>query len=169
MSKQLVEAFAKAHRHTQQAFNDGDFETAFAGLAPDVEWELMSSPPESGGPIKGKQAVIGELREMLNWHVGAQEFIDVGESRVLVHQRGAGTGLLTRIAGETDFFQESGSMSGVRTPCRPWGWPRDSPDGEDVGVLLSEERAARHILPLAHLRDSWFWRSGPLQSRELGS
>ena len=78
----MIEAFARAHRAGQDQFNEGDFERAFAGLAPDVEWHLL-----------------------LSWAVEAQDFIDAGHGRVIVHQRGTGAGRTTNISDTRDFFQ----------------------------------------------------------------
>jgi len=49
----------------------------------------------------------------------AQEFIDAGERRVVIHQRGTATGRSTGIAGTLDFFQvlevnEDGQIARVR-------------------------------------------------------
>lgn len=48
MSQNYVETIAEERRKAQEAFNEGDFVTAFAGLAPDVEWHLMPGLLETG-------------------------------------------------------------------------------------------------------------------------
>lgn len=103
----FVEAFARAHREAQEAFSRGDFETAFAGLASDVEWHLLPSLLETG-TLHGRDAVISffrGIRDGIDWDVRAQEFIDAGEGRVIVHQHGEAVGRTTRIEGERDFYQ----------------------------------------------------------------
>jgi ribosomal protein L27 len=42
---------------------------------------------------------------VLNWDVEAQEFTEVGPGRVLVRQRGTGSGRLSGILAGNDFFQ----------------------------------------------------------------
>jgi ketosteroid isomerase-like protein len=108
VSEGFVEAFTRAHRAGQKAFNSGDFEKAFAGLAPEVEWELLPFLPEAGGVIRGREAVaryFAGVRDVFNWHVEAQEFIEIGPGRVLVRQRGTGSGRLSGILAGNDFFQ----------------------------------------------------------------
>ncbi len=81
MSQENVEAFATARREAQKAFNEGDFETAFAGLAPDVEWELLPSLPDTG-VLRGRDAVMdyfSRVRDAGDWRVEAVEFIGAGE------------------------------------------------------------------------------------------
>ncbi len=107
MSRENVEAFVKARRGAQKAFNEGDFEMAFAGLAPDVEWQLLPSLPESG-VLRGRDAVVdyfSRVRDAAEWRIAAVEFIDAGERRVLIHQHGSGTGRATGIVLTRDFFQ----------------------------------------------------------------
>jgi ketosteroid isomerase-like protein len=107
MSQSFLNAFANAHRKAQRTFNEGDFETAFANLAPDVEWHLMPSIPETG-VLEGRDAVVRYfrgIREGMDWSVQAQKFIDAGAGRVLVHQRGYAIGRTTRISDSRDFFQ----------------------------------------------------------------
>jgi SnoaL-like domain len=90
MSQEFVEAFAEAMRAAQRAFNEGDFETAFAGLSPDIEWH--SGPwVLDGGLLRGREAVVRlfvSVQDAGDWEVDALEFIDGGEGRVVVHQRG---------------------------------------------------------------------------------
>jgi hypothetical protein len=107
MSDTFVEAFAKAHREGQRAFNEGDFETAFVGLAPDVEWHALPRVPETG-VVKGREAVVRYfhgIREGIDWQVEAQEFIKAGYGSVLVHQRGTASGRTTGITDNLDWFQ----------------------------------------------------------------
>jgi ketosteroid isomerase-like protein len=108
MSDSFLDAFAKAHRAGQKSFNEGDFETAFAGLASDVEWDMLPTLLETG-LVRGRESVIRYFRgvtEALEWSVEAQEFINIGGGRVIVHQRGTATGRTTRITDDAlEFFQ----------------------------------------------------------------
>ncbi len=107
MSQAFVDAFAKAMRVAQRAFNKGDFETAFAGLDPNVEWHSGSWVLD-GGVLAGREEVIRLFVRALDagdWQVEAVEFIDAGEGCVIVHQRGRSVGRTTRIGGTMDFFQ----------------------------------------------------------------
>jgi ketosteroid isomerase-like protein len=108
MSSPFLEAFSAAHRAAQEAFNEGDFDRAFLGLAPEVTWEMRPSQLESG-TIRGREAVIRYfqgVRDGIEWEVEAQEFIPAGEGRIIVRQRGKATGRTTRIsAGGFEFFQ----------------------------------------------------------------
>ena len=107
MSQSFLEAFARSHREAQKPFNEGDFEKAFATLAPDVEWHLLPGLPETG-VLRGRDAVIrffAETRDALDWQVHAQDFRLAGPGRVFVHQRGRSVGRASKIAGTGDFFQ----------------------------------------------------------------
>jgi ketosteroid isomerase-like protein len=107
MSDSFLDAFARSHRQAQEPFNEGDFEKAFATLAPDVEWHLLPGLPETG-VLRGRDAVIrffAGTRDALNWKVQAQDFRLAGPGRVFVHQRGEAVGRTTKIAGANDFFQ----------------------------------------------------------------
>ncbi len=117
----FVEAFAARHRAAQEAFNEADFETAFAGLAPDVEWHVLQSALETG-VIKGRDAVVryfAGVRDGFDWSVEAQDYTDAGEGRVIIHQRGTGAGRTTKISDSFDFWQiwevrEDGLVAHVR-------------------------------------------------------
>ena len=107
MSDSFLDAFARSHREAQKPFNEGDFEKAFATLAPDVEWHLLPGLPETG-VLRGRDAVIryfGETRDALDWQVHAQDFRLAGPGRVFVQQRGSAVGRTSKIAGAGDFFQ----------------------------------------------------------------
>jgi ketosteroid isomerase-like protein len=103
----FVDAFAQAHRAGQAAFNEGKFDEAFAGIAPDVEWHILPVLPDSA-VLHGRDDVIRYfrgVREAVDWRVEAQEFIDAGRGRVVVRQRGNATGRTTAVAGASEFFQ----------------------------------------------------------------
>jgi ketosteroid isomerase-like protein len=107
MSGGLVAEFERNHRVAQEAFNRGDFEAALSGLAPDVEWDMLGTLPEAE-LLKGRDRVITMFRDVLDaieWRTEAQDFADLGQGRVLVHQRGTATGNSTGVSGASDFFQ----------------------------------------------------------------
>jgi hypothetical protein len=107
MSQSFLDAFARSHREGQVFFNEGNFEKAFATLAPDVEWHLLPGLPETG-MLRGRDAVIrffAETRDALNWEVHAEDFRLAGPGSVFVHQRGSSVGRTSKIAGTGDFFQ----------------------------------------------------------------
>jgi hypothetical protein len=107
MSQANVEAFASAMRSAQRAFNLGDFEAAFVGLAPGVQWE--SGPwVFDAETLKGREEVVRHfvgLRDAVDWQVEAVEFADVGDGCVVVHQSGRMRGRKTNIEGTLSFFQ----------------------------------------------------------------
>ncbi len=107
MAQVNIDAFAEGLRAAQRAFNTGDFETAFAGLAGDVEWNSGARVIDAG-PLKGRDAVIDffcRVRDAGDWQVEAQEFVVAEDGQVMVHQRGRSVGRTTRIEGTMDFFQ----------------------------------------------------------------
>ena len=107
MSHSFLDAFARSHREAQKPFNEGDFDKAFATLAPDVEWHLLPGLPETG-VLRGRDAVIrffAQTRDALDWQVHAQDFRLAGPGRVFVHQRGSSVGRASKISGTGDFFQ----------------------------------------------------------------
>jgi ketosteroid isomerase-like protein len=107
MSQENVDAFGESVRTGQQAFNDGDFETAFARLAPDVEWHAGAWVIDAA-ILRGRSAVIAHFRgvgDSGDWQVEALDFLEAGEGLFVVHQRGHAVGRTTRIEGTMDFFQ----------------------------------------------------------------
>ena len=109
MSQALIDIFAAGFREYMKAFRERDYERAFAAVAPDVEWHLLRSFPEAGSVIRGREALIRFFVEgesaMSDWVLEPLEFIDAGESCVVVHVRGHGHGRTTHIEGMLAFFQ----------------------------------------------------------------
>jgi ketosteroid isomerase-like protein len=106
MSQERADALAKAHKETMKAFNAGDFDTAFAGIAPDVEWQILRSLPDSG-LLSGREAVVRYflgLRDALNWRVESKEFTEVGNGRFFAHLQGTAVGKATELTYTVDFF-----------------------------------------------------------------
>ncbi len=108
MSREDESTIAERLRAAQRAFNDGDFERAFAHLAPDVEWHFGPWVLD-GQVLRGRAEVIGfysRLRDAAgDWQVEAKEILAAGEGRFVVHQRGRYEGRTTKIKGEVDSFQ----------------------------------------------------------------
>lgn len=81
-----LEAFRRGYLAANEAFNRHDFEAAFSGFHPDVEWQTVVDVP---GPrvMRGRQAVIlafeALLEEFRDWRVEPQEFIDAGHAIVV--------------------------------------------------------------------------------------
>jgi hypothetical protein len=98
-SDSFVRACANAYRQGQRAFNEGDLETAFAGLAPDVEWRLLPLVPDAR-MLRGRRAVLDYftgIKDAGEYHIEAQEFRGAGEGRVFVRLHGHSTGGTTGI------------------------------------------------------------------------
>lgn len=106
MSENL-QAFAEGLRAGLRAFNAGDFQTAFAGLSPTVQWHSGAWVLEAG-VLDGRDAVIAFYRGVKDagdWQVEVQDLLDAGDGRIIVHQRGRHVGRTTKIEGTMDFFQ----------------------------------------------------------------
>lgn len=107
MADAFLDAFARSVRVSEAAFNAGDFEAAFAGLDPAVEWHLQPGTVEAD-VVRGRDALVAYcrgVRDAGDWQVEAQEFRTVGPRRILVCQRGRAEGRTTGIVGEFEFFQ----------------------------------------------------------------
>jgi ketosteroid isomerase-like protein len=105
MSRGFVHAFVVALREGNRAFKGGDFETAFAALAPDVEWHTRAF---DAPVLHGRDSVIQfyrELRESGEWVVEVRDCVDAGSGRVIVHQTGHWCGRTSKIEHVRDSFQ----------------------------------------------------------------
>jgi len=95
----------------------GDFESAFAGLAPDVEWHFGDWIFDVQ-VIHGRQEVIDfyrRLGEAGRWEVEAHEVEEMGPGMLLVRQTGRATGRATGIVTEREsFFVYELGPSGVK-------------------------------------------------------
>lgn len=107
IARPSLEAFERAHRAANEAFNHHDFEAAFRGLLDDFEWHTVADVP---GPktIRGRRGVIeafqGLLVEFPDWHVELQEFIDAG-SAILVRSVATATGRGSGVSIRQPFTQ----------------------------------------------------------------
>jgi ketosteroid isomerase-like protein len=101
---EVLEAFRTGYLATNARFNEHDFEGAFAVLAEDVEWHLMTDWATLTGVeiVRGRTEVIalfaGLLEEMPEWRTEPQEFIEVTERVFVVRTRVLGTGRASRAA-----------------------------------------------------------------------
>jgi ketosteroid isomerase-like protein len=106
MSQENAEPLRETMSAAQRAFNSGDFERAFAALAPDVEWHF--------GPwlfdaqvLRGRAEVIAfysRLREAGAWQVEAVEIVDAGQGRFMTRQRGRFEGRTSKLTAEQESF-----------------------------------------------------------------
>ena len=89
-----LDAFRQAYMLANEAFNRHDFEAAFFGSHPDLEWHTVAEVP---GPkvMRGRKAVIdafrGLLAEFPDWQVEPQEFSEAGDA-ILVRNVATATG-----------------------------------------------------------------------------
>lgn len=107
MSQAFLDFFRTAYEAGQEAFNRGDYETAFGMLAPDVEYHPLPRLLESGvkrGPEE-TQAFFESAREANDWRPEAQEFIDAGNTKAIIRLRGTTVGRTTRIANTIEFYE----------------------------------------------------------------
>ena len=107
MSQAFLDFFRAGYETAQEAFNRGDYETAYGLLAQDVEYHPLPRLLESGVK-RGReeiQAFFESLREANDWRPEAQEYIDVGDSKALVRLRGTTVGRTTRIANTIEFYE----------------------------------------------------------------
>ena len=98
MSSDAAQAFESFGR----AFNEGDFETAFEGVDPDVEWSFGDWVFD-GGVLRGRDAVIDfyrRLRDAGEWRITAKEIESLTPETVLVHMHGLAIGRSSGIRTE---------------------------------------------------------------------
>ena len=102
-----LEAFRRAYMLANEAFNRHDFESAFFGFHPELEWHAVMHTP---GPtvLYGRAGVIAAFQALLeefpDWRVEPQEFIE-GEDAIVVRNIGAGTGRESGVPIDQPFSQ----------------------------------------------------------------
>jgi hypothetical protein len=124
VSRENVQMLRQRMSAAQQAFNGGDFETAFAALAPDVEWHFGAWLPEAQ-VLTSRQEVVafysGLLDSAGDWQVEVLAITDASEGRFVVHQRGRFKGRSTKITGEREsFFVWERGADGLVTRVREY-------------------------------------------------
>jgi len=106
MEPELAQTVMERVRSAVSAFNSGDFEAAFAGVAADVEWHF--GPWVFDSPVlRGRDAVIGyyrRLREQAGlWQV-EQELLAAAPAILVMHQRARFEGRASGIEGRSESF-----------------------------------------------------------------
>ena len=102
-----MDLFEPAYLASNAAFNRHEFDAAFHGFHPDLEWHTVADVP---GPrvMRGRDAVIaafqGLLEEFPDWHVEPEEFIEAGEA-ILVRNLGTATGRESGVPTRQPFTQ----------------------------------------------------------------
>jgi hypothetical protein len=107
LSSSRAERFADAVRSSTALFNAGDFEGAFAGLAPDVEWHFGAWLPD-GGVLFGREALVSfyrRLEDAGDWTVEVLDVEELARDRFVVHTRGRSVGRVSGISDEREAFQ----------------------------------------------------------------
>jgi ketosteroid isomerase-like protein len=81
-----LEVFRRAYLVANEAFNRHDFDSAFFGFHPDLEWHTVADVP-AAKVTYGREGVIQAFRDLLeefpDWRVEPQEFIE-GADAILV-------------------------------------------------------------------------------------
>ena len=105
----LLQAFREGYAATRSAFNEHDFDAAFAGLPPDVEWHPPEEIPGYPPVLKGRGEVIAFFKEVLNeWPDWRTEFLATAEPSpglILVEYEATGTGRASGIPAKARMFQ----------------------------------------------------------------
>ena len=106
VAERFIDLFERAHRAALAAGEAGDIDAQFAGLAPDVEWRVLSTLPEAR-ILRAREEAIRfwhDVLEIQEWHVEPLEYIDAGSGRVVIHVRGTAVGHMTGITTTTEFW-----------------------------------------------------------------
>ena len=95
VSNPTLEQFRAAFLAGNEAFNRGDFATAFAGLAPDCEWHPLAYATER--VLVGPEEVCRFFAEEIfgtfsDWRTDPVDFLQAGDGLFVVLLRGRGTG-----------------------------------------------------------------------------
>lgn len=89
-----LEAFKRGYLAANEAFNRHDFDDAFSGFHPEIEWQTVADVP-GPGLMRGRRAVVQAFEALLDefpdWHVEPQEFIEA-EQAILVRNVATATG-----------------------------------------------------------------------------
>ena len=101
-----------------EAFNRGDFDTAFAGIADDFEFHPDPSVLDRR-VVRGRDELIAYMRSARdafpNWGFEPQEYIDAGASKLIVRGMlggvGGGSGLEVRIEAFMVYETEGGVLA----------------------------------------------------------
>src|SRR2546425_12196540 len=96
-----VEQFKAAFLAGNEAFNRGDFATAFAALPPDCEWHSVAYATEC--VLVGPEQVCRFFEEEIfgtfpDWRSDPQHFLQAGDGMFVALMRGWGTARTSRVA-----------------------------------------------------------------------
>jgi hypothetical protein len=106
-SQENVEPLREPIASAQQAFNNGDFETAFALLAPNVEWHFGSWMFDSS-VLTSREDVIAyyeDLRDSGDWQIEGLEIVEADRRRLVIRLRGRFAGRISSLGGRQESFQ----------------------------------------------------------------
>lgn len=91
----MLEQFEVAFRANTDAFNRGDFATAFAGLAPECEWFSVEEAPESTALV-GPEEVCRFFERLVetfpDWRVEPVRVLQAGDGVFVALFRAGGSG-----------------------------------------------------------------------------
>jgi predicted SnoaL-like aldol condensation-catalyzing enzyme len=119
MPNLTLEQFEGAYLAFVEAFNRGDFATAFAGLAPDCEFRTLEDLPGER-VIVGRERVISFFEEVLevlpDWHVESVRVLKATDDVFVAFDRGLGSGRGSRApaVGEIATVYELSDLTTVR-------------------------------------------------------
>lgn len=120
MKTEFADHMRALFEQATRAFNAGDYEAAFAGLADDVEWHQGAWLPDAA-VLYGRQRVIDFYRRLPDtgdWQVTVVDVDDLGDGVLLVEQVGTWTGRSSGISGDMRSFLlwevEDGSFTRMR-------------------------------------------------------
>jgi hypothetical protein len=116
-----VEQFKAAFLSANEAFNRGDFATAFAGLAPDCEWHPLAYATERVlvGPREVCRFFEQEIFDTFSdWRTDPVDFLQAGDGVFVVLLRGRGTGGASRAPTRVDLAEVWELREGVPARVR---------------------------------------------------
>jgi ketosteroid isomerase-like protein len=106
-----------------EAFNRGDFATAFSGLAPDCEWHPFEDMPERVlvGPEQVCRFFAREIFGTFpDWRSDPLHFLQAGDGVFVVLLRGRGTGGASRARTGLDFGEVWELREGIPARVREY-------------------------------------------------
>lgn len=121
VSNPTLEQFKVAFLVGNEAFNRGDFATAFAGLAPDCEWHPLACATERVLVGPGEVCVSSSRRSSTRSGTGAPTLLTscrAGDGVFVVLLRGRGTGRASRAPTRVDLAEVWELREGVPARVR---------------------------------------------------
>jgi ketosteroid isomerase-like protein len=137
-----LEQFRAVFLAGNEAFNRGDFTSAFAGLAPDCEWHPLAYATERA--LVGREQVCRFFEHEIfgtfpDWRTDPVDFLQAGDGVFVVFLRGSGTGPASGVPTRVDLAEVWELREGI--PVRV----REFPTWEDAltAAGLDPSAAAR--------------------------